>query len=163
MDAIEVDTKFARVSLWWTGLEGIRRGPENVPAPDAPHRIDWCVLDTLCFKVEVEAVFEVGLKVEPKAGWLSWQEGGEYFDCVLFEHTEGHQACVGLRDYEWFEQRYGLKCLESAQHPVPFRAKFKATRSAPIEIEMSLAMTTSPVTDAEGISPWLVTDRALTF
>jgi hypothetical protein len=163
MRALEFDTEFAHVRLSADGVEAKARGAVDCPTPTPGHRVDWCIVDALCFTVEGGTEFGIFFEVEPKDGWSSRQEGGEHFASTLLEHRDGHEACIGLRDHAWLEQQFGLTLTQGTQLPDPYRATFKTSRRAAIEIEISLALTKSPATDAEAFAPCLVADRALTF
>jgi len=165
MVEVSFDTAFAQVKFWakGDGLKGRVRGQQPCPPRELGFRADWCILDALHLECPAGAVVEIGLDYCAKDGWTAWQEGGEFFDCALFEHADGHQAAISLRDYEWLEDKFDMTLVEGARHPAPFRASFKTNSPAEREIEISLALTNSPANDFETIAPWLIVDKALKF
>ncbi|MYM55048.1 hypothetical protein [Thalassovita mangrovi] len=165
MIEVTFDTGFAEVRFWakGEGISGHRSGPKTWPKPVTPGPIDWCHLDALVLNCSAGSVFEVGLDYTEKHGWKAWEEGGEALMCALFEHVDGHQAAIGLRDYEWAEEHMNLTVQDAAKLPAKAWAKYKANSSAEREFEISLALTNSPADDMEALSPWLYVDKILKF
>jgi len=159
------DTDFARVTIRakGEGLKGKRRGPQQCPDPRPGFRIDWCVLDALRLEWPTDTVIDVSLELDAKAGWTMSQEDGEALICTTFEHAEGHQAAVGMRDYDWLARVLNMTFLEGSGSQSPFRARFKTKSSAERDIEISLALTLLPATETEANSPWFMVDKALQF
>jgi hypothetical protein len=158
---VNFDTEFAVVQFWVKGQDvtGRRNGPKSCPQPETPGSIDWCQLNAIQLNCRAGSVFEVGLDYEVKPGWTAWEEGGEAFMCSLFEHSDGHQAAIGLRDYEWVEDNFDLSVQDAATLPSKSWAKYKAKSSVEPEFEVSLALTRTPADDMEALPPWLYVDK----
>ncbi len=165
MIEVAFSSEFAEVSFWAKGenLAGTGRVVDVSPEPKPTLRLDWRRYGKLILNCEAGSFFEVGLDYTTANGWTANEEGGEAFMCSLFEHHDGHQAAIGLRDYDWNAEHLALAIVNSALLPAKSWAKYKANSSADLEFEISLALTKSPIDDVEGLSPWLYVDQALKF
>lgn len=165
MVELNFDTEFALIKFWakGEGVKGKGSGSKVSPQPEPGVRIDWCELDAIILNCVAGSVFEVGLDYTVKEGWRVREEGGEAFMCALFEHVDGHQAAIGLRDYDWIEEQMDISIQAAAELPAKPWAKYKANSSAEFEFEISLALTASPNDETEALSPWLFVDKALKF
>ncbi|WP_346911640.1 hypothetical protein [uncultured Roseibium sp.] len=125
-------------------------------------RVDFCALDTVTLDCKAGERIEIALEIIPAdtAEWEVWEDTGEFLDAVSFYSTSGDEASTGLRDPEWMEWQYPLRCLRAPTDKLLRGATYEATASAKLWIQSAVAWTTNPSPQEED-SPNYAVDKAL--